>query len=443
MERESGMGKSLYCLRAVIACLSAVCLSGSIRETEKGDGPAACGSVLWDAGRLGDPVAERGMKEREAPGERLEARRWEGREWTVEEDGAEISMGRNITSHGSILERGEDYVFAAGGKGLRAGMELYGGPDVPGKEDYSIYRLKDNRWELFASHPPESVNNKEITRHNFHDETSVSNLVCHDGFLYYSLLYDNAPGEGSDEEKYIYRIPEQGGEPEELALAYDTFYIYRGKIYYRTLEERKGGRCWKSAYWEMEPDGTGKRLVCRAENDLHDVGMFTVGGGCLYVKHGNKLMGVNLGNGNRKYFLFKKNADRIYYEDGFLYMHTDGASISRMNVITGETEGVSGKACKAYLGAGLLCFIQKETLPGEVEYCLNVMDLRTGGIASKRFRDTGENVEEEVMAHLGAIDDWIVVVVYIPEWYGGGESRFYFRYGNGMLLEEKNGGNGI
>ena len=434
MERESGMGKSLYCLRAVIACLSAVCLSGSIRETEKGDGPAACGSVLWDAGRLGDPVAERGMKEREAPGERLEARRWEGREWTVEEDGAEISMGRNITSHGSILERGEDYVFAAGGKGLRAGMELYGGPDVPGKEDYSIYRLKDNRWELFASHPPESVNNKEITRHNFHDETSVSNLVCHDGFLYYSLLYDNAPGEGSDEEKYIYRIPEQGGEPEELALAYDTFYIYRGKIYYRTLEERKGGRCWKSAYWEMEPDGTGKRLVCRAENDLHDVGMFTVGGGCLYVKHGNKLMGVNLGNGNRKYFLFKKNADRIYYGGGFLYMYGYGTGISRMNVLTGETELVAGNVADAHLEAGYLCIVQEEILPGEVEYCLNVIDLKTGECVSERFWKTGE---KSGIAYLGVTDDWIIVWGYEDR-----DARFYFRYGNGMLLEEKNGGDG-
>ena len=113
-----------------------------------------------------------------------------------------------------------------------------------------------------------------------------------------ACCYNDRPGEGGEMPRYIYRVPVQGGEPEELALAYDTFCIYGGKIYYVEPEQGSGDR--EDIYWEMEPDGTGRREVYRKKADWR-YRLFTAGGGCLYVEDGEKrITGINLKNGEKK-----------------------------------------------------------------------------------------------------------------------------------------------
>ena len=107
-------------------------------------------------------------------------------EWVVTEDVQGSSMGRNLSYRGRFLLKveEEDSLFVAG-RELYAGAALYGGEDVLEQEIYNIYRLKDGVWEVFVSHPPESVNNERIEHHNWRDEEYRRTILRKRSIVYF------------------------------------------------------------------------------------------------------------------------------------------------------------------------------------------------------------------------------------------------------------------
>ena len=346
-------------------------------------------------------------------------------DWVVEED-VEGPYGGKLSYSGRFLLTEKDTIFVAGFE-LDTGAALFGGENVPDKEEYNIYRLKDGIWEVFASHPPESVNNEEIKYHCFGDVTSVRNLICYDGFLYYSLLYDDEPGMGGDRPEYIYRIPVQGGEAEELALAYDTFCIYKEKIYYIGVEGSKNG--WEYVCWEMEPDGKNRRAVYRRrEAGNRKCKVFSIGGGCLYMEGAdeNGITRVNLDTGDIKYYnTLQTDIVNLYYENGYLYILTDdhhngGNIVWRMDVVTGEIEQLVERVdyfiC---LENGYLYYLWHD--PSNGNETINVLNLDTG-------RSSAETLEEKGNSHMRIVDDKFVVITYVYGENWNKEKDIYYIY---------------
>ena len=227
-----------------LAVAAVLCANFLLWHEGAGGGRTVYGEELQDAGRLEESVAKRDTGKKDGQRGKQKVWQWTGREWVVEEDTQGSVMGLNLSITGRRLLEAEGCLFSTGSV-LDTGAALYGGGNVEAGEPYNIYRLGKRGWEVVVSHPPESVNDERITVHYDWDVTVVSNLVYYDGFLYYSLRYNDTPGEGGEKPRYIYRVPVQGGEPEELALAYDPFCIYGGKIYvvdadiYRNMEKEK------------------------------------------------------------------------------------------------------------------------------------------------------------------------------------------------------------
>ena len=336
------------------------------------------------------------------------------------ETGMDSAKGCGLSVRGRMVEEGKDCMYAVR-DGFSLARALYGG--MGGEEnDHDIYCLKDGKWELFVSHPPESVNNREITHHSYHDRTYVSNLVYHDGFLYYSLLYEKNYGEGEPlyKPQYIYRAPEQGGEPEELALCHSTFHIYNGKIYYRTAGEPEGEECrWEELYWEMEPDGSGRRVVyCRKSDRVsyYASRLFTVGDECLYAGHeedgGIKITKVSLKTGDLSFFTAGNNVESLYYENGYLYLYagdTDGdhkKKVERISMVSGVGECVAGglgTGDGVWMENGYLYYTKREVLAeskGEV-YCLNMINVDTGQRLTEDMGGAAGNRYTTYLAEVG------------------------------------------
>ena len=344
--------------------------------------------------------------------------------------GADSAIGYNLSFGGHYLLENGDYLFAAG-PGLSAGVTLYGGKDVPEKEAYNIYRLKDDVWEVFVSHPPESVNNEMIKQHNYWDETIIRNLIYYNDFLYYSLLYDDEPAMGGNKMQYIYRIPVQGGKPEELALAYDLFYIYNGKIYYMGLEnERRNG--WECVYWEMEPDGTNRREIYRRAESWGK--SFTVGGGFLYVEEadGERITGVNLENGDRRYYSVPRvSMEGIYYENGYLYIWVSdygytSNNILRMDVVSGEKKYLADCIYIAWLENGYLYYIWYDSTVKK--WSLSALNLRTEQSSTELLGENGS-------PYLQTVGDDLVININVYKEHSK-EKEIYFKYkANTLPLE--------
>lgn len=347
--------------------------------------------------------------------------------------GQDSAMGCNLSFGGHyLLEEGE-YLFAVGSY-LSAEVTLYGKKDLPKKEDHNIYCLKGDAWEVFVSHPPESVNNEIIGRHNYWDETFVKNLIYYDDFLYYSLLYDDEPDMGGNKMQYIYRIPVQGGEAEELALAYDLFYIYNGKIYYMGLENRteKGEQYWECVYWEMEPDGTDRREIYRRKESGGK--SFTVGGGFLYVEEadGEKITGVNLENGDKRYYSIPKaDIEKIYYEDGYLYIWVSDYGytsnhIIQMDVVYGKEEYLADCIFAAWLENGYLYYIGYDNTVKK--WSLNALDLETEQTSTETLGENG-------IPYLQTVGDDLVISISVYK-ENNKEKEIYFKYkANTLPLE--------
>ena len=427
------MGKRHTVLLAAAAILCAGCLPWheGTGSPAAGCGRTVYGEGLQDAGRLEESKAKRDTGKKDGQREKQKVWQWTGREWVVEEDTQGSAMGLNLSITGRRLLEAEGCLFSTGSV-LDTGAALYGGWNVEAGEQYNIYRLGKHGWEVVVSHPPESVNDERITVHYDWDETYVSNLVYDDGYLYYSLLYDDRPGEGGEKPRYIYRVPVQGGEPEELALAYDTFCIYGGKIYYVEPEQGSGGR--EDVYWEMEPDGTGRREVYRKKAELYHR-LFTAGGGCLYMEdEGNRITGVNLENGEKKsYGLQGMSVDGLYYENGYLYIQKDdyptGGKIFRMDVVSGEKEYLAKDFYWAYMENGYLYYTWNDYYGGDGKLNLSVLNAETKQLETEVLTESGA-------AWLQTAGDDLVVTVDIYKNMEK-EKAVYFRYRAGVLPLER------
>ncbi len=307
--------------------------------------------------------------------------------WPVTADEQGSLRGYNVSTLGKMIEKGRDGIYAAG-------FGLF--PDE--QCDYNLYRLEGEEWELFASHPPESVEDDTLMK-LYHDETLVSNLISYNGFLYYSVMYDDAPGEGGVKREYIYRINEQGGKPEQLACSFGIFYIYNDRIYYRTLDETTVNKPAQDRYFyicEMGMDGENKRKIYRGRDnaDLERGRTFALGGGCLYMVCGERIksvIGINLKTGDRKYFYVGRDyISRFCYEDGFLYMCAGDIieprkdSIYRMDVMSGRKELVARNINDAWLENGFL-------------YCITVEEEKERNICRLNIYDLGRNMSASVM----------------------------------------------
>lgn len=356
--------------------------------------------------------------------------------WVVTED-IQGSMGPNLSRAGRFLLEEGGSLFVAG-LYLDAAVAVYGGEDVPEKETYNIYCLKDGIWEVFASHPPESTGNGIIERHNNYDETFIQNMVYHDGFLYYDVLYDDDPSIGGDKMMFIYRIPVQGGKAEELALSYERFSFYNGKIYYAGAEKVRWSQ--EDVFWEMEPDGTGRREIYRRNENMSYKRLFTVGGGCLYVEDKKGMTVVNLETGDRKHYKAAwENMKYLYYQAGCLYFLADygmTSSIYRMNIISCKTEKLAESVDAAWLEGGYLYYIWYDSVGEKLN--LSVLDLET----KQSFT---EELEEPVIStpYLQTVGNDILVNMQVYDEYKYKEYLFevekyvYYKYGSNTLQLER------
>ncbi len=427
------MGKrhTVLLAAAAVLCAGFLLWYGRAGSPAAGGGRTVYGEELQDAGRLEESAAKRDTGKKDGQRGKQKVWQWTGREWVVGEDTQGSTMGLNLSITGQHLLEVEGYLFATG-DGLDTGAALYGGGNVETVEPYNIYRLGNRGWEVVVSHPPKSVNDERITVHYDWDVTYVSNLAYYDGYLYYSLLYDDTPGEGGEKPRYIYRVPVQGGEPEELALAYDTFCIYGGKIYYVEPEQGSGGR--EDVYWEMEPDGTGRREVYRKKAELYHR-LFTAGGGCLYMEdEGNRITGVNLENGEKKsYGLQGMSVDGLYYENGYLYIQKDdyptGGKIFRMDVVSGEKEYLAKDFYWAYMENGYLYYVWNDHPSEDGKLNLSVLNVETKQLET-------ETLTERSGAWLQTVGDDLVVDVDIYKNMEK-EKAVYFRYRAGVLPLER------
>ncbi len=426
-----GRKHTVFFAAATVLCVGFLLWHKGTGSPAAGGGRTVYGEKLLDAGRLEESEAKRDTKKKDGQRGKQKVWQWMDREWVVEEDTQGSAMGLNLSITGRCLLEAEGCLFAMG-YGLEAGAALYGGGNVEAGEQYNIYRLGNRGWEVVVSHPPKSVNDERVTVHYDWDETYVSNLVYYDGYLYYSLLYDDRPGEGGEKPRYIYRVPVQGGEPEELALAYDTFCIYGGKIYYVEPEQGSGGR--EDVYWEMEPDGTGRREVYRKKADWR-YRLFTAGGGCLYVEDGEKrITGINLKNGEKKsYGMQGMSVEGLYHENGYLYIHArnyaTGKEIFRLDAVSGEKEYLAEDFYWAYMENGYLYYVWNDHPSEDGELNLSVLNVETKQLET-------EVLTESSGAWLQTVEDDLVVDVDIYKNMEK-EKAVYFRYRAGVLPLER------
>lgn len=287
---------------------------------------------------------------------------FQGSGWKVEYDD-ESAIGSNIFL-GSCTIEGNGCIYTVDA-GLVDDRELTGNDNGD-----SIYRLKEGKWELFISHP--------VTEEEWYIyETSISNLVYLDGYIYYILLRDAVPGEGGTGKDYsICRASEQDGVVEELVKSYMSFYIYRGEIYYKTLVV--GNR----SYFKMKPDGSDKELIYSDKPEYFSDIDYTVGGGCLYLKDERKILGIDLETGEKRNFkTMVKHLDGLFYEDGKLYiLDYKNATVCKLDVKTGrETKIIGGGIylkC-VWIHAGYLYYVEMEKETEEPCYDFKVLDLTT------------------------------------------------------------------
>ena len=431
------MGKrhTVLLAAAAVLCAGFLLWYGRAGSPAAGGGRTVYGEELQDAGRLEESKAKRDTGKKDGQREKQKVWQWTGREWVVEEDTQGSAMGLNLSITGRRLLEAEGCLFSTGSV-LDTGAALYGGWNVEAGEQYNIYRLGKHGWEVVVSHPPESVNDERITVHYDWDETYVSNLVYDDGYLYYSLLYDDTPGEGGEKPRYIYRVPVQGGEPEELALAYDTFCIYGGKIYYVEPEQGSGGR--EDVYWEMEPDGTGRREVYRKKADLYHR-LFTAGGGCLYVEdEGNRITGVNLETGAMKsYSMSGMYVEGFCHENGYLYIWIQSAQaythadIFRMDAVSGEKEYLANDVTGTWLENGYLYYTWNDRSGGDGKLNLSVLNVETKQLETEALTEKGG-------VRMQTVGDDLVVDADIYRNMEK-EKTVYFRYRAGVLPLERLG----
>lgn len=385
-------------------------------------------------------------------------KRWGWKGWEVKEDAPGSLMGSNIVgiSGRAILEEG-DSLYAAGYR-LPMAMELYGGDGVLDWEDYNIYRLKDGKWELFASNPPEKVEDRYGI---MVDEGVAMNLMCYGGFLYYGVCYKHTWDEDRifDTAQFVYRVPIQGGGAEEVVeTKYESkFYIYNGKIYYMPREYVREEKDWFSytrdnVYQEMELGGGDKREIYRT--DMQTWGsVFALGGGCLYLLERDDekkwIIGVNLETGDIRYYdMGGMSIYALFYEDGYLYISSfrsatsDIVSIFRMDVSSGQTEYLAdciemawrppseiaiSEECDfmntVWLENGYLYFMWQDKNAALERWFFSALDVETKQMSTEVLVEKESELWQEDRGYLEVVGDEIAVCHNV-----GGEKIFFYRF---------------
>ena len=289
---------------------------------------------------------------------------WIANDW--EED--ESAVGYNLGNR-AISTEGNGCIYTRD-------MGLYGGKSEEEGECYSIYRLKNEKWELFVSHPITEEDSWTV------EEKRLYNLTYYKGYIYYILLRDSEVGMGHSGKDYsICRASEEDGTVEELVKCNGNFFIYQDEIYYETLENSNR---W---YFRMKLDGSDRQLIYFDDPKDYRQFTYTVGGGCLYLKKEERIMGISLETGKIKFFeTFATNIDGIFYERGNLYL------VDNVNDVIYQLDARTGNETKIleleghfewgslWIHNGCLYYVEWE--PESEENCrdFKVLDLTTGEI---------------------------------------------------------------
>ena len=289
-------------------------------------------------------------------------------DWQIEEDD-EPAAGSNL-SCGSSVVMGEDSLFT-----LNTGR--YGGEPADNNKKYYIYQKKEGDWRVFAAFPDygSSIHKYEI-----------DHLLYWDGYLYcrfkhsYPLAWNNTLVE--DSEIWRFSVEGEAGDydssrgPEGIASCDANYYLYRGALYFRYREKGKRG------FYRASADGKEwEELYADRQEDTSDFD-YTVGGGCLYLKDEDRILGIDLDTGEQKRFATaSKQIDGLFYERGMLYIDdaADGR-VCQMDVRTGaETELTDGGILYGcvWIHDGFLYYIQGWEERGGFCCGLKAIDLAT------------------------------------------------------------------
>lgn len=365
-------------------------------------------------------------------------------EWHLQSDFPGNIKGDNLFDTFDYEHEGNQIV-EGGGCIYTTDMGLYGGEPKNEHQQYSIYRLKNGKWEVFASH---LVDDKEwIVLEDMEgpaDRNDIGNLIYHEGYLYYRLLKDLNPGEGTDRgsrDGYIYRLSEQGGEPEELAHCENLFYfyIYQDKIVFRTWSVKNN----KVSYWEMGTDGDGRRLIYESRLDERRPvayrRRFTVGGGYLYIKEGDKgdVLCINMETGNTKEIRLseKEEIKGIYFDNGFLYSflrywnNEDRVTVTelfRTDIMTGMEEKIlEGDIISIWVKDDCLYYVDlKNVDEGSKALFFHQLDLKSRTISAQKLF---EAPIDGAGARIEMLENEVIIYVHLSGKIGGHGKTVYMR----------------
>lgn len=280
-------------------------------------------------------------------------------EWQVKEDN-EAAMGSNLY-HGSSMAEGDGAVYT-----LDIGM--YGGKPMDEDERYNIYRQKEGEWEVYISHPSYTA-----------DVNSISNVVYLHGYIYYVLKEFEVRGEKTKEDTYIFRFAKEDGyEFPDLLLSCDKdYYIYEDEIYFQY--HKKGIRHFYKAKLNGEDV---KELYSDEQEEGQSGADYTVGGGCLYLKDKEQILGINLESGERRRFATDaQHIGGMFYEKGRLYLYDpEKREVYQMDVRTGdELKLIGGKILEdcVWIHDGYLYYVEGEKAAQGYNCDLKAMNLNT------------------------------------------------------------------
>lgn len=253
-------------------------------------------------------------------------------EWQVEEDD-ETAAGSNLF-YGSSMAEGNTSLYI-----LDTGR--YDGRPADENEHGYIYQKKEGEWGVFVDDAPFGM----------YDINEISNLVYMDGYIYFALKEVDVGVGRTVEESYIYRVPEEEGYKrlsgvgtlEWISPCDVNFYVYSGEIYFKYHDYRRNGR---RCFYKVSLNGEDEEELYSDDQEDTSESDYTVGGGCLYLKDGEQILGINLETGERKGFeTDAEHIDGLFYEHGDLYIYDSAnGQVYQMDVRTGsESKLIEGK----------------------------------------------------------------------------------------------------
>lgn len=273
--------------------------------------------------------------------------------WKVEQDAlGKEAIGGNL-SNIVYSTKGNEYIYTTN-------LGFYGGDDPGDEGNYIIYRYKDNKWEVFVSHPIESLSREGY----FIYERYIWNLTYYKGYIYYILVDNFDPSLGGAEDYYLYRASEQTGNVEKLGNCYSKFYIYNNKIYYMTQNFQYDAI---RVFWEMNLDGSDKKIAHYQKRDAYNQSgdNYAVGGGSLYwIDENDNIRAINLKTKKEKIYAinFNRYVIGLHYESGKLYIENP-ISVYQLNLKSGDLkEFTEYTKDSAWVYKGCLYYIEHKNI---------------------------------------------------------------------------------